>query len=259
MRFFGLPPKNHGAERPIWVKIRAENHMTTLVQENHTCLVCGETSEFVEIGSTNQVGAYDLDSRPPEMLRSTIPYWIQRCPHCGYCAPQVWVGPESAGEIIQSDAYLGQLSDRFYPALADHFLCWAMIQEACGELVEAGWACVNAAWACDDEGATIGASLCRLKAVGLLKQARKNHVHLFEQPGADDALLADLYRRSGEFEKAVTAVQVGVLKRPVETIRQMLYYQVALVMKRDIACHTIEEAVQHAAASATPTAGKAGA
>jgi hypothetical protein len=219
--------------------------MTKLIQHEHTCLVCGGTNAYAHIGYTNQIGFYDLDTRPPERLRSTLPYWVQRCPQCGYCAPQVSQGPECVHEIVESSAYQAQLSDRFYPPLANHFLAWALILEHCNDLIDAGWACVHAAWACDDAEAGIGANLSRLRAVELFKRARRNGTGFFSEPGGEDAVLADLLRRSGEFEPAVTAVQVGVLKRPVEIIRRMLYYQVALVMERDIAAHTIQEAAQN--------------
>ncbi|MBN1147558.1 MAG: hypothetical protein JXA78_09890 [Anaerolineales bacterium] len=218
--------------------------MTTLIQQSRQCLVCDAINEYVEVVSTNQLGNPDLDTRPPEMLRSTIPYWIQCCPSCGYCAPQVSVGPEEAREIVRSNAYLKQLGDPSYPPLADHFLCWAMIQEACGELADAGWACVHAAWACDDEGASMGASLCRMKAIEHFLQARRRGARFAEPAGVEDVLLADLYRRCGEFERAVTMVQVGVLKRPAETLRKVLYYQVKLVMQCDAAKHTIDEVLR---------------
>jgi len=216
--------------------------MTQLIQSEHACLVCGATNAYTSIGYTNQIGYYDLDTRPPERLRSTLPHWIQRCPQCGYCAPHVSQGPSGVNEIVETSTYQAQLSDRFYPPLANHFRAWGLIQERCSGLVAAAWACTHAAWACDDEDANIGANLSRLRAVELFKRARRDRVAFFSEPGAEDALLADLLRRSGEFEPAVTSVQVGVLKRPVEIIRRMLYYQVALVMERDVAAHTIQEA-----------------
>ena len=31
----------------------------------------------------------DLDTRPEDLMRSSIDLWIQTCPHCGYCAPDI--------------------------------------------------------------------------------------------------------------------------------------------------------------------------
>jgi hypothetical protein len=41
------------------------------------------------VSTTNEIGSRDLDNRPAEMMRSTIQYWICRCPKCGYCAPDI--------------------------------------------------------------------------------------------------------------------------------------------------------------------------
>jgi hypothetical protein len=57
--------------------------MTTLYREKSRCAVCGIATEYTSIGSTNAFGSPDLDTRPPEMQRSTIFAWVQRCPECG--------------------------------------------------------------------------------------------------------------------------------------------------------------------------------
>ena len=52
-----------------------------------TCFVCGKESSVTVMASTNTLGGTpDLDLRPAEMMRSTMPRWIQECPHCGYIA-----------------------------------------------------------------------------------------------------------------------------------------------------------------------------
>ena len=47
--------------------------MTTIFGEEVTCAVCGSKQTVQEIGSTNTFGAMDLDTRPPEMQRSSPP------------------------------------------------------------------------------------------------------------------------------------------------------------------------------------------
>ena len=58
--------------------------MTTLFADELKCAVCGITSTHSDIGSSSSFGAPDLDLRPAQLLRSTMPYWIQECPFCGY-------------------------------------------------------------------------------------------------------------------------------------------------------------------------------
>lgn len=63
--------------------------MTTTVPHHSVCGVCGGISEQTGLQSTNAFGSPDLDLRPPEMERSTMCYWVQTCPQCGYCASDI--------------------------------------------------------------------------------------------------------------------------------------------------------------------------
>jgi len=90
--------------------------------------------------------------------------------------------PPVAGRIIRSDEYQRQLHDPKYPALANSFLCWALVElSACGHVTlgvsgtdsteeqpdlfplaetarvaRAAWALIYAAWACDDSDGRSG-------------------------------------------------------------------------------------------------------
>jgi hypothetical protein len=68
------------------------------------CHVCGKASPQFGIGSTNAYGYADLDSRPPEMRRSTIGYWVHRCPVCGCCAADLETAPETARALVEASA-----------------------------------------------------------------------------------------------------------------------------------------------------------
>ena len=47
--------------------------MTTVDEAKRKCALCGETSTHIEVMSTNTFGGVpDLDTRPPEMMRSTF-------------------------------------------------------------------------------------------------------------------------------------------------------------------------------------------
>jgi hypothetical protein len=131
--------------------------MTTFAETEKICCVCGNSHKYIEITSSNQFGAPDLDTRPSEMLRSTISAWIQSCLFCGYCAPDISKGPQIASQVIKSDAYENQKINMTYPELASKFLCWALIQEAAGEYGNGGWTAVQAAWVCDDDEAELQA------------------------------------------------------------------------------------------------------
>lgn len=121
--------------------------MTTMYNEVVRCAVCGSDSEFAALGSTNRFGSPDLVTRPPEMERSTLFVWIQRCPQCGYCAPDLSEAPNQADQLVNGPAYKRQLSDSRFPKLANTFLCSALIQESSCQYAAAAWAHVHAAWA----------------------------------------------------------------------------------------------------------------
>jgi hypothetical protein len=112
--------------------------MTRLGEKERTCYLCGATHVYPGVISTSECGAPDLDTRPAEMLRSTLPYWIQRCPACGYCAPDVARGTPAFREIVADRAYQRRIRDASYTELANNFRGWATLQEAIGDVVEAG-------------------------------------------------------------------------------------------------------------------------
>ena len=80
--------------------------MTTMFKQKVRCSVCGEESEHLAIGSTNAFGSPDLDLRPPEMQRSTMPHWVQECPKCGYVACVISDKCPVSAEFLKSEEYL---------------------------------------------------------------------------------------------------------------------------------------------------------
>src|SRR5690349_6640199 len=107
--------------------------MTTIIPQTITCSFCHTPSEQNLIGSTNSFGAPDLDTRPPEMMRSTMPLWVQECPHCGYVAKDLAQPPHaSAASFAGEGGWHGYFHYREYPELAQRFLKLSDIQEAEG-------------------------------------------------------------------------------------------------------------------------------
>src|SRR5688500_9746788 len=70
----------------------SEGLMTTFYDKEKECFVCGTRHTYSFIGSTNSMGASDLDTRPPMMARMTLAWQVHRCPNCGYCALDVSQG-----------------------------------------------------------------------------------------------------------------------------------------------------------------------
>ncbi|RXE57450.1 hypothetical protein ABH15_02980 [Methanoculleus taiwanensis] len=208
---------------------------------NTFCAVCGEPYRSSSPDEAGAVGSRDLDTRPAEPLRSTIYAWVQRCPSCGYAAPDIGRQVPGAKESVKLPRYREQLDDRTYPKLANTFLCWSLIEEDTGLPAKAAWACIHAAWVCDDQGNDVAARLCRKRAATLMKRARDAGGRLAAQEGGDDAILVDILRRAGRFREARTVLE-GALKNGCEPlITDVLQYQKRLIQRSDRTRHTIDE------------------
>jgi len=170
------------------------------------CGVCREKVITTRIMSTVRIGNPDLDFRPPIRYRNTIFAWIQRCPRCGYCAPAIAIGEkEVLKPILMSDEYRQQLNSPDFPELANSFLCYSIIAEKGGDLIEAGYHSLYAAWVCDDlhiysseeEKVYNGsARRCRLRALELFQRQKERNFRT-------EIIEIDLLRRTGDFENAI--------------------------------------------------------
>lgn len=140
--------------------------MTELIRTNSVCGLCGASSEQTQILSTSAFGAPDLDSRPPELARSTLSFSVASCPECGFAGFSDLALPEGSDaravqEIVDSDDYQALRSNSELPALAGDFLCRVLISAGLGDLADAGWDALRAAWATDDAGEDDVARTCR--------------------------------------------------------------------------------------------------
>ena len=217
--------------------------MTTTHKMFVACRVCGKASPQSGIGSTNAYGYADLDLRPPEMRRSTIEYWVHRCPLCGCCAADLEAVSESARPLVESAHYRIQLHDEGFPELANSFLCSAMLLEEDEKYVEAAWASIHAAWACDDAGVEGSGTRSRDEAVRLVRLVREKGLALTDQPSGDPAILVDLLRRAGRFKEGIQEVDDAFVHTEDETFRSLLRYQRSLLLKGDRGRYTVEAAL----------------
>jgi hypothetical protein len=218
--------------------------MTTIVHKEVPCFQCGAQSEFLVLASTNRMGWLDLDTRPPEMERSTMRTWVQRCPKCGYCASDVSAPRPEAAAVVSTREYKRQLADPEFPPLANSFLCKALIESACGEYSAEAWALIHAAWVCDDSGHLDQAAVCRQRAAEALARAEEHGQRLTEQEGAGTAILVDLLRRSGRFDQARRVIAERRDTISDDIILRVLNFQMWLIDQDDESCHTIAEAYE---------------
>jgi hypothetical protein len=212
--------------------------MTMLDRENVRCGNCGASSDHSVLMSTNAFGSPDLDLRPPEMHRSTMNTWLQLCPSCGYCAPDLTQTPSDKA-VLQSEAYHAALRAEGFPKLARRFLAFAV---ATGQSDPATTArgYLQAAWVCDDYGRHEQADECRRQAAAWLSRCKPF-------PGDETgsgmmAVLVDVLRRSGQFAEASAECRAG-LASPATTsaIREVLEYQQQLIECQDTKAHMLPE------------------
>lgn len=218
--------------------------MTTLYEEKVQCAICGTETEFTEIGSTNSFGSPDLDTRPPEMQRSTIFDWVQRCPECGYCASDVSMATPQAASLVRGPEYSRQLADSAYPELANSFLCKAFIDESSDDYAAAAWSLIHAAWSCDDAGKDVPAKTCRSKAADMIRKALESDQQVAEQDGSETAIQVDLLRRAGRLSEAQQLITTQRAAITEDIILKILTFQETLIASGDEACHTISEGLE---------------
>ncbi len=161
------------------------------------CAVCGKESLQTTLMSTNTFGGTpDLDLRPPEMMRSTMRWWVQECPHCGYVSGSVDDKPAVKLEWLKSEKFTSCGGRKFESDLAKRFYKQYLINvEACDEK-GAFFAVLHAAWACDDAGDTDNAVYCRKCALTELEK--------LQEPDEELVIVkADLLRRTEQFDKLI--------------------------------------------------------
>lgn len=217
--------------------------MTTVTKKKVRCCVCSAENEFFGIGSTNAFGSSDLDTRPPEMVRSTMWSWVQCCQECGYCASDMAAPCPEAADIVSTREYKRQLHDPTYPDWANSFLCKALIDSACGEFSAATWALIHAAWVCDDSDCPDQAVVCRQRAAKMFAVAEEHGQQVAKPGGWSTCILVDLLRRSGRLDDARTVIAARRDTIAEDDIVRILDFQTALIDKNDMLCHTAAEAL----------------
>ena len=217
--------------------------MTTMYEKEVKCCVCGTNSNHEVVGSSYSHGSSDLDTRPPEMTRSTIYYSIQRCPSCGYCASDL---SECSGDIkfhVESKEYQEIIGNKAIPKVAASFLALSYEKQQTHQYSESAWAAIRAAWICDDKNKQKASQECRKKAISMIENANAYSQNMGDQAGATEALTIDLMRRAGMFEQALKLADETKTKDIEEIIMQVIAYEESLIESKDIDSHTVSEAL----------------
>jgi hypothetical protein len=217
--------------------------MATIVLVESECSLCGTRSEQRLVNMTPGSRLPDLDSRPAEPARSALPFWVQRCPSCGYCATDISLDYPLADVVLRTEAYGKVLRRQAMPEKAREFLAWALIEAANDEYGGAGWSAVHAAWICDDAEKQAAAAECRQLALERFARQRASlgHITGFEDPGVEELVLADLCRRTGNFAEARRWVETGMARQPALVVQRALVMEQDLAGQKDRLAHSVQE------------------
>ena len=199
--------------------------MTTYYEKEIICANCKNKSTYEMTRSTNAFGSCDLDTRPPEMQRSTMQYWTQRCPDCGYCSTDISVSEGNMIEIVKSSEYQKQLKDKSFPKLANTFLCSSMIQESSGSYQASAWRAIHAAWACDDFGFNDSAKICRIKALSMIRKGKSKGQSFMKSREESLCIQVDLLRRAEKFEEASNLIKILLKEDIDDLLTKILHFQ----------------------------------
>jgi hypothetical protein len=208
-----------------------------------TCGLCGSPSDQGVSPAAVQDSRQppDLDTRPAEPVRSTIQYWMQCCPECGYCASDISTIHESAAELIATDDYQRRLLDSSLPETTRRFLCHALILEQVKQYADAGWTALHAAWAADDAADPLAAQSARKLALQYWQHG-KRHGQAFGDLAEEFILAADVGRRAGQFEEALLTVNEGLeVESLPRFLERVLRFEKTLISRRDMARHDLGE------------------
>ena len=212
--------------------------MSQVIPETVRCAVCGARSEQLVLISSNTFGSPDLDLRPPEMERSTMCYWVQKCPRCGYVAENLEKIPKINAPFLKTEEYKKCLGLTFQSKLAKMFFQQYLIQVVEKDTEKAFYAALHAAWACDDAEDEENAVFCRKYALAELDK-------LLEKAENETLTVqrADLLRRAGLFDQVIEEYENKYFSN--DTLNRVIFFQVDRSYAQDTACYTVEDALEN--------------
>jgi len=164
--------------------------------------------------------------------------WVQQCPHCDFCAPDISRAPADA-RILESEAYRAAIQDRRYPELARRFLAYA-VAIADSDPGRAARACLQAAWVCDDARHSNQAVEARLRAAEWF--GRLQPFPDTEEGLTTGAQFVDVLRRIGQLPSAAAECKTLLRRESCSgVVRRVLEYQRRLISAGDTAAHKVAE------------------
>lgn len=206
--------------------------MSSYGLREYTCAVCGLTHEYNVLMSTNTFGGtMDLDTRPPEMQRSTMHSWVHMCPACGYVANSV------SDETTVNQVYLNSFEykycngNNFDSMLAERFYKKYLISLKDEKYEAAFHDSLHAAWASDDSNDIENARMCRRQCIDLIPKIESKNDKSYA------VIKADLLRRIGCFEEVIDEYKDMVFEE--EILQKIIKFEIKKAKEKDSKCYRV--------------------
>jgi hypothetical protein len=206
------------------------------------CAICRNESEQRSIGSGSTFGSYDLDLRPPELLRYTMKLWLQECPHCKYVNDDIAVELPDAETVVRAVEFAEVGKEKGLPKVAITFERLAMLVAT--NPIRAGEALLHAAWVCDDYRKDSLAQAYRRESAEFFASA--DFAPLGEQGLRLQIVLVDIWRRAQCYEDAQELIErLRTLPGLTSTMTRVLDFQEVRICDLDVTGYTVEQAVDY--------------
>ena len=97
--------------------------------------------------------------------------------------------------------------------------------------------------ASDDANNPAAASAAWEISIQRIRELNKNNKRYVGQKWRDELLMADWFRRNGQFEKARQSIESGLSLDVVDVINSIWEFELELSEKKDSAVHKVSEAI----------------
>jgi len=207
--------------------------MTVPIRVKRKCSVCGFVSIQTELASTSRFGSPDLDTRPPEMMRSSMGWWIQECPRCGFVSSDISSEEDIVPKwLLKHPKYVTCIGLDIHSSLGRNFIKALFIHVYTKNWNSAFADALHAAWACDDNDKDVeNAVICRKLAIECMER--------FQLNDSLKTVKADLLRRAGLFSQVISEYEHFTSND--KKLERIISFQVEKAKLKDTGCYTLDD------------------
>ena len=181
--------------------------MTTMLEKDCVCALCGAMNQCFVLSSSNNFGGMDTEFRSYAVGTDPLSVYVETCSTCGYAAYDL--SKEMPGHILPE---VRKAVDQFYvseglnktevPTYKKYELSALLMEIRSSPSENVAETFLRAAWMADDANENSHAARYRKSAATLLEQALARDTG---ETNKSETLfrLAEIYRRSGDYQPAL--------------------------------------------------------